>query len=124
MKFNIDEYGKLLASSINSMPLDLKTKYQYYFTYYGKEIEVLHKKILDELIEHKFSDEIISEIEYLMDFEKSKIIDDIVIPIENYLRTSTKSNQLWFVVFLLHKHIYNLKHIKLLYNRLLQFHYQ
>lgn len=91
MKFDIDEYGKMLTDRINSMPLDLKTKYQYFFEYYGKEVEELHTKILDILTEHKISDEIISEIEYLMDFERSKIIEDIVIPIENYIKPFMKS---------------------------------
>ena len=88
MVCNIDEVCKVLAERMHSMPLDLKMKYQYLFEYYGKNVEVLHEKILDILREHKISDEIISEIEYLMDFERSKIIEDIVIPIENYLTKS------------------------------------
>lgn len=68
-------------------PKEFKRNYDYWKNYYGKYIIPFHEHILEELIRCNVSKESIEEIEYLMQFEEFKMIDEsIIAPSEMFLK--------------------------------------
>lgn len=68
-------------------PKEYKRNLEYFNSYYGRYIVPLHEQILEELRRCNVSKEAIEEIEYLMQYEEFKMIDEsIIAPSEMFLK--------------------------------------
>lgn len=89
---NIKTFLTEYFQKIKNLPAREKRNFYYLKEY--DSICILHKQIQNELKKHKIPQNFIDEIEYLIDFEETLVLDEITTVLDDYFQKESKNQNM------------------------------